>query len=843
MPTAEDDCINNHKSMETYALLKQRGNECFKSNDFKASLEHYTQGIINAPTYCVKESEKGEHVTEYPLAILYSNRSASCFRIKEYEQCILDVDRAFANGEHGHAREIKLLCRLAWAYWHLKQFKRCAGVVDRLLKQQNGKKYKEVDVLKALLERNVDKNDNLYLKSEPIGEEVFEKEYTFDNKQLNGASSNVQLSYEPEKGRFLKTKYGLLPGDGIISEETYCGVLNRKYIGQYCNYCFTECALHGIPCHGCSKALYCNEKCRLKAWNVYHWLECSMWPILQQVDAFAHVALRVILHGAYEFSLKNKNLKESDCEKDTEPYPFLCIAADMHKLYPPVVIKATKNKKKGKIKQQQAATPPPTVNKNGIDPESRVYNGDYWSIYCLQTHANEHLKTVLAKSTLYANYIAKVLNQCFPGRGKKQLNSSKNPPNGCSTKVAETANVIRSTFMRLSFKEMQANCGRHSFFEIEPLKKRIEGVCEQMAVNAPNPSVKQRNLFMSKELPQTFQSIISYLLRHHILQLYTNSQAIFNVIRDNMHKDEEVSTLQQQRIATALFPTTSLLNHSCSANTVITFKGRKTLIRSTRTLNVGDEISHSYGPCISRHCYEDRQEILSKQYFFTCHCDSCLKYEQGDSDERAFLQQFTAYKCKKCEGPAVIMEGSFKNEVIMGKCLNVECETIQDLTEASTRYNNIVHITQVIAQRLYKRQYNEGLGMLKRCLSGMDEILYKNHQSKSNIHDQLAYCYTHLRDYKSAAKHVKESLKTTSMRFGTMSMEAARESFKVATLYFNANMPGEAKVFLNKTIAVYKKILPDNSEEIRKAEQMLATLKAYREQFANYPKSPSFKVE
>jgi hypothetical protein len=47
-----------------------------------------------------------------------------------------------------------------------------------------------------------------------------------------------------------------------------------------------------------------------------------------------------------------------------------------------------------------------------------------------------------------------------------------------------------------------------------------------------------------------------------------------------------VEETQQVRLAVAMYPTASLVNHSCQPNTVVTFDKRRLLLRATSTIGV-----------------------------------------------------------------------------------------------------------------------------------------------------------------------------------------------------------------------------------------------------------------
>ena len=65
------------------------------------------------------------------------------------------------------------------------------------------------------------------------------------------------------------------------------------------------------------------------------------------------------------------------------------------------------------------------------------------------------------------------------------------------------------------------------------------------------------------------------------------------------------------------------------------------------------------------------------------------------------------------------------------------------------------------------------------------------------------------------------------MRFGSESIEAAQELHKLGTIYFNGQMRKEAEKFLNKSLAINRKISHLSKAEFVKTEAMLLALKTF----------------
>lgn len=181
-----------------------------------------------------------------------------------------------------------------------------------------------------------------------------------------------------------------------------------------------------------------------------------------------------------------------------------------------------------------------------------------------------------------------------------------------------------------------------------------------------------------------------------------------------MSSTADVETVSQVRIATAIYPTTSLMNHSCKPNIISrwviletnfihdsfhvcslffeymyssgrllaycrcsiyqshfscprttlwlfhiqfnvlrsSFHNDMLVVRATRDIPKGEQVYNCYGPHHKKMNTSERQQILKDQYFFTCKCEPCQQRE-----DRSFYQ---VCLCKK-----VIMKGKAVARYIM----------------------------------------------------------------------------------------------------------------------------------------------------------------------------------
>lgn len=121
-------------------------------------------------------------------------------------------------------------------------------------------------------------------------------------------------------------------------------------------------------------------------------------------------------------------------------------------------------------------------------------------------------------------------------------------------------------------------------------------------------------------------------LIHHLCQMQTNVYAIWELITEDSTRGTQKVT--QERIAEAIYATSSLLNHSCIPNTSLEYKGRTLIIRykakfshstprASEGISKGEQIYNCYGPHYARMETRRRKEVLKKQYLFDCQCTAC----------------------------------------------------------------------------------------------------------------------------------------------------------------------------------------------------------------------------
>ncbi|KAK1137915.1 hypothetical protein K0M31_002409 [Melipona bicolor] len=116
------------------------------------------------------------------------------------------------------------------------------------------------------------------------------------------------------------------------------------------------------------------------------------------------------------------------------------------------------------------------------------------------------------------------------------------------------------------------------------------------------------------------QLYVSSLLLRYILQLIGNGHAI---TKSNTLLSNDSSMNEQDIVATGVYPSASMMNHSCDPNIINIFMNQYLIVRASKDIAKDEEILNCYGPHYRYMTTEDRQKILKSQYCFTCKCTAC----------------------------------------------------------------------------------------------------------------------------------------------------------------------------------------------------------------------------
>ncbi|XP_055627947.1 SET and MYND domain-containing protein 4 [Toxorhynchites rutilus septentrionalis] len=288
------DCKNDVKAI----ACRKKGNEYFHPNvkQYIKAIERYNESIALAET----NSET--------LAIAYANRSAVCFELKEYSECLENIELARQNGYPS-----RLMAKLA------KREADCLSNLNDPSKQHPGQsKQREV---------------KLSYKPNPNAPHI---------------SDCLELMENEQFGRYIVTNRNLSAGDVVIVEKPFSRLLVADLRYLNCDYCHKDSFLTLIPCRNCSVTMFCSEKCSENADKSYHRIEC---PIINDMyKLFTKVILMALRTTTVAIRTFDSNLEElrlhieSIDELSLNPFQLNWNAIDPKEIYSTIHILATNQK-------------------------------------------------------------------------------------------------------------------------------------------------------------------------------------------------------------------------------------------------------------------------------------------------------------------------------------------------------------------------------------------------------------------------------------------------------------------------------------------------------------------
>ena len=176
-------------------------------------------------------------------------------------------------------------------------------------------------------------------------------------------------------------------------------------------------------------------------------------------------------------------------------------------------------------------------------------------------------------------------------------------------------------------------------------------------------------------------------------------------------------------IGLGLYPTQSLLNHSCNPNTEAIYIDNRCQIRATKNISAGEEVTIDYGPVFYLQPKEERQAILKHQYFFDCKCEACL---QDWPLLENLPSEYPVLKCIKCGNPMSALEPDKRGVVVCQKCHQEH--NISKITNTFMKYHKDLKNS---TQALTEGDIEDNLPKIIKYLILMDK--YLSHPCKEFI--------------------------------------------------------------------------------------------------------------
>ncbi|XP_076178680.1 protein-lysine N-methyltransferase SMYD4 isoform X2 [Ptiloglossa arizonensis] len=131
---------------------------------------------------------------------------------------------------------------------------------------------------------------------------------------------------------------------------------------------------------------------------------------------------------------------------------------------------------------------------------------------------------------------------------------------------------------------------------------------------------------------------LAIAMLHHLQAINCNAYEIV----ENVY-DKETHAWEPRNVGGAIYPSVSLVNHSCYPNIVRhSYPSGTVVVRTLRFIGKGTEILDSYGPHFLIDSRLQRREYLWKKFRFLCACEACSQNWQYP------LPETMNYKCRAC---------------------------------------------------------------------------------------------------------------------------------------------------------------------------------------------------
>lgn len=255
------------------------------------------------------------------------------------------------------------------------------------------------------------------------------------------------------------------------------------------------------------------------------------------------------------------------------------------------------------------------------------------------------------------------------------------------------------------------------------------------------------------------------LLLRHMGQLVCNGHAIMSLQEFETNGLRSVEE-REVRLATAIYPSASLMNHSCDPNIVNSFHNCRLVVSCSRELPPNGEILNCYGPSRAREPAADRRAQLRAQYLFNCCCSAC-----ADPDRKDFVLVFNAYACQNCKGAVLKKGGRFScqqcknNEFNLERALGMR-EKAEDLLKHADNSTSLEDKCEKLQSALKLKQ----------------QVLHRHHTALRDVTDRLACLYAEMGEYSKSIDLIKQNIPSLEYQFGSFSVEVAHELRKLSAV-------------------------------------------------------------
>ncbi|RCV42212.1 hypothetical protein SETIT_9G198400v2 [Setaria italica] len=307
-------------------------------------------------------------------------------------------------------------------------------------------------------------------------------------------------------------------------------------------------------------------------------------------------------------------------------------------------------------------------------------------------------------------------------------------------------------------------------------------------------------------------------------------------------------SVEQVRVAQAIYVSGSMFNHSCRPNVHAYFLSRALILRSTEFIKSGSPVELSYGPQAGEMHLSDRQKSLQENYYFSCQCSSCSELNLSDLVMNSFccpqrnclgaISESTYYRSKenfvnvslggsyvsKLSLPDISKVGKDMEEVARslfgnsdvslnidpGCCMN--CRSHIDVASAAaTSHREASKVDRLKEITLLdKTLILEALQSLKQ----LKKLRHPYSKALAQAEDTIAEAFVKIGDQEQAQKHCEASIQILEKLYHPKHIAIAHELIKLISILLSLGDTASAAATFARAEAIFSLYYGSHMEKI-----------------------------
>uniref|UniRef100_A0A0E0M9H1 SET domain-containing protein n=1 Tax=Oryza punctata TaxID=4537 RepID=A0A0E0M9H1_ORYPU len=291
-------------------------------------------------------------------------------------------------------------------------------------------------------------------------------------------------------------------------------------------------------------------------------------------------------------------------------------------------------------------------------------------------------------------------------------------------------------------------------------------------------------------------------------------------------------SVEQVRVAQAIYMSGSFFNHSCRPNVHAYFHSRTLILRSTEYIKAGSPIELSYGPQVGEMDLPERQKSLRENYYFSCGCSNCSVLSLSDLVMNSFfcpqsnclgaVSELIHHRCKenfvhvsigeshdvsKCDEDMVkVGKLFFKSDAISnidpGFCMS--CRSQLDLSSAVAMSDRAT--SKINRLKELPALDNVPEVLIAEALQSLEQIEKLRHpysKALAQAHDIIAEAFAKVGDQEQARKHCEASIEILEKLYHPRHIIIAHELIKLVSIELSMGDGASAAAAFARADAIF----------------------------------------